>query len=72
MQKRTTAQGGERETKKPVEFRGMEEGAIQALVGKEGLEELRIKINGDEFFATRAEDLDGEDEFSATRINVSE
>ena len=60
------------EKSKKIEFKGMGEGAIEALVGKAGLENLRTRINGDEFFASREEELDSEDEFSATRIKVSE
>ena len=63
---------GDLSKKEPIEFRGMGEGAIEALVGKEGLEKLRIKINGDEFLASRTPKLDNEDEFSATRIKVGE
>lgn len=34
-----------KENEKPLDFRGMGEGAIEALVGKEGMEDLRALIH---------------------------
>lgn len=44
MKKSGNAQSGGRKINEPIEFRGMGEGAIEALVGKEGLAKLKRQM----------------------------